>query len=73
MANLKRVQVSPVAYVQILNGGLVITFGNGKSSFLSASLLHDAACRADELPEFFESQPTALTFSAARLEPSIAI
>jgi hypothetical protein len=59
MANLKRVQVSPVTYVQVLNGGLVITFGNGKSSFLSASLLNDAACRADELPEFFETQQQA--------------
>jgi hypothetical protein len=52
MSDMKRVQVSPVAYVEILGGGVVLTFADGKSSFLSASVLHAATCLADELPEF---------------------
>jgi hypothetical protein len=60
MRDMKRVQISPVAYVEILHGGVVLTFGDGKSSFLSASLLHAAACRADELPEFSDASHEAL-------------
>jgi hypothetical protein len=55
MSDMKRVQLSPVAYVEILHGGVVLTFADGKSSFLSASLLHAAACQADELSEFSDA------------------
>jgi hypothetical protein len=53
---MKLPKFTPVACAEILDGGVVLTFYGGKSSFLSAALLHEAARRADELPEFFGAE-----------------
>jgi hypothetical protein len=42
----------PVTHVEILDGGVVLTFADGKGAFLSANLLHRAVIQAEELPEF---------------------
>ena len=54
--------VAPVAYIEGLDGGAVITFVDGEGAFVSAALLHKAVSEARKLPEF----------SAAELEPMTA-
>ena len=69
MRDMKRARFSTVTHVELLDGGVVLTFDGGKSSFLSASLLHEAVCRADELPEFSGAEREALTSQSARPRP----
>jgi hypothetical protein len=44
--------VAPVAYIEGLDGGAVITFDDGEGAFVSAALLHKAVSEAKELSEF---------------------
>ena len=52
-------EVTPVVHVEILDGGVVLTFGDGDGAFLSADVMHHAVSEAKELPEFLakEGQP----------------
>ncbi len=52
-------EVPPVAHVELLDGGVVLTFGDGDGAFLSADVMHHAVSEAKELPEFVakEAQP----------------
>ena len=69
MRDMKRVRFASVTHAEVVDGGVVLTFDGGKSSFLSASLLHEAVCRADELPEFSGAEREALTSQSARPRP----
>ena len=42
-------EIHPVAYVEILNGGVVLTFDDGQGAFLSADVVHHAVEEAKEL------------------------
>jgi hypothetical protein len=53
--------LSPVACVEILDGGLLLTFEDGEGRFLSPTVLHRAVDLADQLPEFSEAEIKALT------------
>jgi hypothetical protein len=53
--------LSPVACVEVLDGGLVLTFEDGEGRFLSPAVLHQAVELADQLPEFSETEIQALT------------
>ena len=66
---MKRVRFAPVTHAEVVDGGVVLTFDGGKSSFLSASLLHEAVCRADELPEFSGAETKALASQSAPARP----
>lgn len=53
-------EIHPVAYVEILNGGVVLTFDDGQRAFLSADVVHHAVEEAKELPEFAVAEQKAL-------------
>ena len=53
--------LSPVACVEILDGGLLLTFEDGEGRFLSPMVLRKAVDLADRLPEFSEAEIQALT------------
>lgn len=38
--------VPPVAHVELLDGGVVLTFGDGDGAFLSADAMHHAVSEA---------------------------
>ena len=57
--------VAPVAYIEGLDGGAVITFDDGEGAFVSAALLHKAVSEARELPEFSAMEHK---FSVAEME-----
>ena len=69
MRDMKRIRFAPVTHAEVLDGGVVLTFDGGKSSFLSASLLHEAVSRADELPEFMGAETETLASQSARARP----
>ena len=52
---------TPVACVEILGGGLLLTFEDGEGRFLSPAVLRKAVDLADQLPEFSEAELQALT------------
>ena len=52
---------TPVACVEILGGGLLLTFEDGEGRFLSPTVLRKAVDLADQLPEFSEAELQALT------------
>jgi hypothetical protein len=51
---------APVAHVEIIDGGVVLTFDDGEGAFLSADLMHEAVSKAGELPEFSKGEREAL-------------
>jgi hypothetical protein len=55
---------TPVAHVEIVDGGVVLTFDDGEGAFLSADLMHDAVLKAALLPEFSEANLEALNSKA---------
>jgi hypothetical protein len=53
---------TPVAHVEVVDGGVVLTFDDGEGAYLSADLMHEAVSKARELPEFTtekQSVPTS--------------
>jgi hypothetical protein len=44
--------LTPVAHIEILDGGVVLTFNDGEGAFLSGDVLHQAVSDAKLLPEF---------------------
>jgi hypothetical protein len=61
-------RVRGVKQAMMLDGGLVLTFDDGKSAFLSADLIHQAVAKADVLPEFWPNAapPRELTYQPER-------
>jgi hypothetical protein len=51
---------TPVAHVEVVDGGVVLTFDDGEGAFLSADLMHEAVSKAGELPEFSKDEQEAL-------------
>jgi hypothetical protein len=54
-------KLSPVAHVEILDGGVVMTFDDGEGCFLSVAALHQAVSIANDLPEFSAVEQYAMT------------
>ena len=52
--------VDPVAYVEILDGGVVLTFHDGQGAFLSADVMHHAVDEAKGLPEYSAGEQEAM-------------
>jgi hypothetical protein len=56
---------TPVAHVEIVDGGVVLTFDDGEGAFLSAGLMHEAVSKAALLPEFSSGEEEALNSEVA--------
>jgi hypothetical protein len=54
------VELAPVAHIEILDGGVVLTFDDGEGAFLSGDALHQAVINAKLLPEFSNTELEAL-------------
>lgn len=57
-------EIHPVAFVEILDGGVVLTFDDGQGAFLSADVVHHAVEEAKELPEFSVVEQKAMLASS---------
>jgi hypothetical protein len=54
-------EMAPVAHIEILDGGVVLTFEDGEGAFLSGDALHQAVSDAKLLPEFSNTELDALS------------
>jgi hypothetical protein len=57
---MSSVEAAPVAHIEILDGGVVLTFGDGEGAFLSEAALHQAVANARLLPEFSQAELDAV-------------
>ena len=54
-------ELAPVAHIEILDGGVVLTFDDGEGAFLSGNALHQAVSDAKLLPEFSNTELETLS------------
>jgi len=54
-------ELAPIAHIEVLDGGVVLTFDDGEGAFLSGDALHQAVADARLLPEFSNTELETLS------------